>query len=483
VKAFLTAPVSEDGCGLSPTQAEPYLRAVALATTIQKVNGHPSNRLGTVTLGGIIKGVATGIPRSTKEINYDLNGNLTGDGTFLYEYDPLNRQSVVRQQSDSALVAQYFYDSAGERIAAIRYAGGLESDYTLYLRDGPSVIFEKSWTLPDFSPKVEKTYIYAPGGMAVTRQTAYLPGPATATFSYYAVDHLGTVRGAVTVDAGGTETSRSVHDYEPYGIEIPPLQASVNTHRFTGQERDVETENDYMHYRFYGSNMGRFMKPDSIMGDPRNPQSWNLYSYVHGNPVNFNDPTGHVAKLTEEERKKLAEQSMKDLTGGMSGGHLENPDDHDPTILGAKTGVPAPTNSDDSAKPPTDDVPKLPEGKGPNGDLVPNEWVQGKGTGDWPVRWDPKYPIPGQSPPNVSWDPNGHWDYNDGKGNRTRWLPGRGGQVDHWNNPIHQMTTWDRLKSIPPAWVVGGGTTAIVIYLIVSEGSRLYPPRNLVPIP
>ena len=41
---------------------------------------------------------------------------------------------------------------------------------------------------------------------------------------------------------------------------------SPNTHRYTGQERDAETGNDYMHYRFYGSNMGRFMKPDNISG-------------------------------------------------------------------------------------------------------------------------------------------------------------------------------------------------------------------------
>ena len=214
-----------------------------------------------------------------------------GNGTYLYTYDPINRLVAVRNKSTNVLMAQYFYDSAGERAAAITYnASGTATAYTQYLRSGATVIDEKTWALPGYIVTEEKTYIGVGGAMAVTRQT----GGGTTTYSYYATDHLGTVRCTLTTDSNGTEQSRTFHDFEPFGLEIPVKDTtSTNTHRFTGQEGDSQTGNDYMHFRFYGSVMGRFYRPDNVMGSATNPQDWNLYSYVHGNPVNLNDPTGH----------------------------------------------------------------------------------------------------------------------------------------------------------------------------------------------
>lgn len=46
--------------------------------------------------------------------------------------------------------------------------------------------------------------------------------------------------------------------------------------------------------RYYARSIGRFTSPDpyKASGGPAEPQSWNRYSYVQGDPVNFNDPRG-----------------------------------------------------------------------------------------------------------------------------------------------------------------------------------------------
>ena len=40
-------------------------------------------------------------------------------------------------------------------------------------------------------------------------------------------------------------------------------------------------------------NTNRMASPDTIIPNPTNPQSFNRYSYVNNNPVNYTDPTGH----------------------------------------------------------------------------------------------------------------------------------------------------------------------------------------------
>jgi RHS repeat-associated protein len=78
--------------------------------------------------------------------------------------------------------------------------------------------------------------------------------------------------------------------------------------KFTQKERDNETGLDFFEARYYASTQGRFTSPDSYFGLAVNPQTLNLYSYVHNNPLKYIDPTGHQ----EEPQKKRGKKGEND---------------------------------------------------------------------------------------------------------------------------------------------------------------------------
>ncbi|MGC8758243.1 MAG: RHS repeat-associated core domain-containing protein, partial [Caldisericaceae bacterium] len=69
------------------------------------------------------------------------------------------------------------------------------------------------------------------------------------------------------------------------------------------------------HFRYYASSIGRFLKPDNIIPNVYNPQSWNLYSYVNGNPINFNDSSGHFINPSHGTKVALAGVPDVDISG------------------------------------------------------------------------------------------------------------------------------------------------------------------------
>ena len=95
----------------------------------------------------------------------------------------------------------------------------------------------------------------------------------------------------------------------------PTMEASYNydglpryAYKFTGKEQDAESTLDYFGARYYGSGLGRFLTPDWSefadaipYGDPKKPQSLNLYAYVDNNPLSVTDPDGHEKCLDGKE--------------------------------------------------------------------------------------------------------------------------------------------------------------------------------------
>ncbi len=66
---------------------------------------------------------------------------------------------------------------------------------------------------------------------------------------------------------------------------------------FTGQQKDFGTGLIYFKARYYDPELGIFISPDTIVPDAGNLFDYNRYMYVRGNPLKYNDPSGHCATL------------------------------------------------------------------------------------------------------------------------------------------------------------------------------------------
>ena len=129
---------------------------------------------------------------------------------------------------------------------------------------------------------------------------------------YRTTDQLGSTR-IVTDDTGSVRQRR---DFFPFGEEIPgddnhgnrnwlldggfvTYNASLSINQqFTGKSRDPDTELDDFLARCFCAPLGVFTGADPANAGARtgDPQSWNAYSYVGNNPLNFIDSDGRAKR-------------------------------------------------------------------------------------------------------------------------------------------------------------------------------------------
>jgi RHS repeat-associated protein len=199
--------------------------------------------------------------------SYDLAGNMTNDGSYAYTFDAENHIT-------SGNAVTYTYDGNGMRVE--------KSSGTLYWRAITGDVLAET----DTSGNTKNEYIYFAG-----QRVAWWSGSGGSASLYYIYsDALGTTR--TITESNGTVCYDA--DFTPYGQELTHTNNCPSTYnyKFTGYERDTETQLDYAFARYYNSRLGRFMSADPMDGSLGNPQSLNRYAYAVNNPANFIDPLG-----------------------------------------------------------------------------------------------------------------------------------------------------------------------------------------------
>ena len=169
------------------------------------------NTLG-LTIGNFNKIVDSGF-------SYDAAGNLTATpnpGGLAMQYDAENHMTTVAGVT-------YTYDGDGKRMkksSGKLYWYGMGSD---------------PLTETDLSGTPTAEYIFFNG-----KRTARLDLPGAAVH-YYFSDHLGSA----SVITSSTGAIQDESDYYPFGGERVITDSDPNQYKFTGKERDSETNLDY----------------------------------------------------------------------------------------------------------------------------------------------------------------------------------------------------------------------------------------------
>jgi RHS repeat-associated protein len=221
---------------------------------------------------------------------YDAAGNQAVMGSLSMWRDAENRQYQTWDSITNVLV-NYLYDSEGRRVQKTM-AGGATTDYVYDALGQLAAEYTGAGA-------VSKEYIRLGGQLVATENAAGSP----CTTCYLSYDHLGSVR--LVTDQNANVVAR--HEYLPFGEALDGWAGRTGSgwgtfdnvnQRFTGQERDSETNLDFFQARYFGAALGRFTTPDEPFAGqyPNDPQSWNLYSYGLNNPLRYTDPDGHDAQ-------------------------------------------------------------------------------------------------------------------------------------------------------------------------------------------
>ncbi len=237
---------------------------------------------------------------------YDIAGNMTYDPTpgyqLTYTFDQENRITGVAGYA-------YTYDGDGNRVR--KSNGNAAGNGTLYWYMSPGVVAET-----DLAGTTKSEYVFFDGERVARRDGA----TGTGGVFYYFSDHLKTA--SVITDSAGIIKAES--DYYPWGGELPFIANDSNDYKFTGKKRDTETGLDYFGARYYSNGLGRWVSADWSAtpipvpyADFNDPQTFNLYQFVGGNPASKADPDGHDTYFSSDKAEAAFNQRMDNFNAAV----------------------------------------------------------------------------------------------------------------------------------------------------------------------
>ncbi|GLO11384.1 hypothetical protein PPUJ20005_53560 [Pseudomonas putida] len=217
-----------------------------------------------------------------QEYRYDPWGNLiekrSGHSKLQsFSYDCENRLVRAETVVDGKLESrgEYRYDSLGRRVAKQAEINGI-TEQKRFLWQGLRMLREET-------PGQSILYLYEPGSYAPLARVDRVEGEGQKVY-YFHTDQIGTP--LELTDSEGEIVWQAT--YRAWGaIEHLAVDQVDQNLRFQGQYLDAETGLHYNTFRYYDSEVGRYVTQDPIGLDG----GLNLYRYGQ-NPAGWIDPWG-----------------------------------------------------------------------------------------------------------------------------------------------------------------------------------------------
>jgi len=233
--------------------------------------------------------------------SYDPNDRLTTD-----TYDANGNTVVGRVTTSAPLVNDVYdfedrlinrnngqivvhYDGDGNRVA--KTVSGVTTFYLVDDRNptGYAQVLEELASSTGTKPALFRTYSY---GHDLVSQNQILDdgqGGLVWNVTFYGYDGHGNVR--YLSDSTGTVTD--TYDYDAFGTLIAQSGSTPNAYIYCGEQFDEDLGLYYNRARYLNADSGRFWSSDSYEGNQTDPLSLHQYLYIHSDPVNGLDPSGH----------------------------------------------------------------------------------------------------------------------------------------------------------------------------------------------
>lgn len=298
------------------------------------------------------------LPKTPEAFSYDADGNLTGDGRWVYSWDGENRLVAMETRADilpplgnfpltERRKLEFTYDGQGRRVAKkVSNWNGTAwvlVTSTRFLHDGWNMVAELN-ALASNAPV--RTYVWgtdlsgsmqgAGGVGGLLFSNSHLPSSISAGFAA-SFDGNGNVIAYVDMATGAKSAT---YEYGAFGETLigEGVAHEVMPFRFSTKYTDSETGLLYYGLRYYSPSVGRWLNRDPI----EERGGLNVYTFLNNSSISNTDYLGMWSKVNCPDESKsgalkraeqAALQSINNYEGILDKWTVDHAESRHPTLF------------------------------------------------------------------------------------------------------------------------------------------------------